>query len=141
MRDKMIAVLDCSRRFYAEAADKVDREDLKTLFLDLAHSREAMLEDLRSLPDTHNGQSDKDDLIGSLEKTYAEIRANWDVDKECRYLVSLVTSEDQILHAFGSAVVNSDSPPMRDVASKHLEALIRGHQRLLKLRYGQPAEH
>ncbi len=135
--DDMIAALDCGRKFYTEAAVKTDRGDLKLLFQDLARFKEAMLEDLRCMAGGHRAPLGDDSLAGKLENTYAEIEANWDIDKEHRYLGSLVISEDQILHAFGSAMVNSDDLVLRNVARKHLEQLSQGHRRLLKLRYDQ----
>ena len=134
----MIVALDCSRKFYEEAAERVDRDDLKLLFQDLARFKKAMLEDLRDVAVGHHEYTSKDGLAEQLKNTYAKVKSTWDADEEHRYLASLAISEDQILHAFGSAMVNSDDIVLRDIARKHLESLIQCHHRLLKIRYDQP---
>ena len=128
-RDEAITALDFGREFYVEAAERVDREDFKILFRELAHSKEVMLEELRSIPRSHAGEDNLSEKLGS---TYASILRNWNTDKIYQYLISMATSEDRLLHAFGSAVTNSDDPLVRAVALKYLDVLIHGHRRLLQ---------
>lgn len=139
--DEMIDALECGRKFYAEAAEKVNREDLKILFRELASFKRTMRDDLRSVSLGNSEPAADSSFVAKLESTYAEIKANCVADKDYRYLASLAVSEDQILHAFGNAMVNSDDFAIRDVVRKHLESLIQNHRRLLKLRHGQSNQY
>lgn len=134
--DEMINALDQGHRFYVEAAEKTDRDDLKALFHDLAAAKRAMLDDLCCAPVDHAGRRGDGRFAMQLKNTYDRVEAGWD-DKDHRYLAALVIGEDRVLHAFGSALVHSDDAAVRGVVRKHLEALIQGHRKLLKLSHGR----
>ena len=138
--NEMIEVLEDGRKFYAEAAEKVRRPDLKTLCADLAKTKDVIASDLKAAAvhdqktPAHHGS-----LAGMLHILYAEARAKLSSDRDYTFIAALEESEDRILHVFGNAVVNSDDPKVRAIAQKHLATLTRSHAQMSNLKHARAA--
>ena len=138
--NEMIEVLEDGHKFYSEAAEKVSRPDLKSLFRELAGTKDAIANDLKAAA-VHEQQTPvhHGSLAGMLHILYAEARAKLSSDKDYTFIAALEESEDRILHVFGDAVVNSNDPKVRAIAQKHLAALTRGHAQMSSLKPARAA--
>lgn len=138
--NEMIEVLEDGRKFYSEAAEKVGRTDLKTLFQNLAKTKETISSDLKTAAKNHDqNPPHHGSLTGMLHILYAEVRAKLSSDKDYTYIAALEESEDRILHVFGDAIVNSEDPGVRAIAKKHLAALTRSHAEMRGLKHARAA--
>jgi uncharacterized protein (TIGR02284 family) len=138
--NEMIEVLEDGRKFYTEAAEKVRRPDLKTLFADLAKTKAEIAGDLQAAA-VHEQKTpvQHGSLADMLHILYAEARAKLSSDKDYTFVAALEESEDRILHVFGNAIVNSEDPKVRAIAQKHLAALTRSHAQMRNLKHARAA--
>lgn len=130
----LINVLEDGRSFYGDAAEKVERPDLKALFQRMARTKAAIVNELKAKV-TFSGEKPSDGSIaGSLRKAYAEVKATLVSDTQAEYVAQLEEFEDRILDEFRDAIEESDDIEVRNVALKYLPEVRRDHDEMRALK-------
>lgn len=117
----LIAVARDGKKFYEEAAQKVDDRELSTLFTRIANTKARIVDDLSTTVKTAGGKPEEHGtLVGGMQKMYGNLRSSFG-DKRYGFVAELEESEDRLLHAFEDAIADDDTPaPAREVASRLL---------------------
>ncbi len=130
----MINVLEDSRGFYAEAAEQVDRPDLRTLFLRMATTKRVIMNDLKNKVIFTGEEPADGSWAGSIRKAYAGLKTRLIDDSPGEYVAQLEEFEDRILDQFRDAVEASDDPSVRQIAIKYLPEVQRDHDQMRSLK-------
>jgi uncharacterized protein (TIGR02284 family) len=132
----LIELLNDGENFYAEAAAKVKLPAYKNLFMRMASLKRAISADLASHVTAHGGTAATGGTVfGSLRKMYADVRASMTKDSESVYVAQLEQTEDRILEAFRSELIDADSVEVRRIAERHYPELKRAHDEMRDLKH------
>jgi uncharacterized protein (TIGR02284 family) len=131
----MIEVLDDGQTFYLEAAARVARQDIRTLFERMARTKQSIAEGLRTAV-VANGAIPPIDgsFTGSLRKAYAEMRTALSNNKDYEYVAQLERFEERILRSFEGAVAESDDDVVRAIAYRYMPEVTRDCDEMKTLR-------
>jgi uncharacterized protein (TIGR02284 family) len=136
----LIEVLEDGKMFYEEAAAKVTRPDLRTLFGRMAMTKGAIVNDLKTAVVARGDQpATSGSFAGSIRKAYAEIRTKLSTDKNHAYIAELEQFEDRILHAFQHAAQKSEDPGVRTIAQRYMPDVNQGHAQMRDLKHAKAA--
>lgn len=130
----LIAVLEDGRAFYSEAADKVDRGDLKALFGRMASTKKAILTELRSRVAATGDSPSDGSFAGSVRKTYADLKARMSKDTDAEYIAQLEEFEDRILDEFRDALQESEDVEVQALAAKYMPQVQLDHDEMKALK-------
>jgi uncharacterized protein (TIGR02284 family) len=133
----LIEVLNDGIKFYEESSLEVERDDLKSLFRNLAGHKRKIVQDLsaavRSLGEE---PATSGTFAGSMRKLYAEARTKMSSDKGHEYIAQLEEFEDRILHAFEKAATDSNDATVRGIADRHFKDVRDDHDFMRNLKKG-----
>jgi uncharacterized protein (TIGR02284 family) len=139
----LIEVLNDGKKFYEEASTNVQRPDLKTLFAQMAVTKGAIANDLKTAVSAKDpGKAPVDDdgsFVGSIRKAYAEIRTKLSTDKNYAYIAELESFEDRIVAAFRDAAEKSDDMGVRTIAQRYLPQVLRDHAQMRDMKHARAA--
>jgi len=131
----MIEVLNDGKTFYEEASIEVDRADLKTLFIRMARTKQAIANDLRTAVVANDAKpAEGGSFVGKLRTAYAEVRAKLSSHKDDEYVTQLEEFEDRIMCAFKNAASTSDDQAVRTIANRYLPEVMRDHNEMKTLK-------
>lgn len=138
--NELIEVLEDGKKFYEEAAAKVTRPDLRSLFGRMATTKGAIVSDLRTAVVARGEQpASEGSFTGSIRKAYSELRAKLSSDKNYAYIAQLEQFEDRILHAFRDAAQKSDDAGVRTIAQRYMPEISRDHAQMRDLKHAKAA--
>ena len=138
--NELIEVLEDGKKFYEEAATKVTRQDLRTLFSRMATTKGAIVSDLKTAVVARGEQpANEGSFTGSIRKAYSEIRTKLSSDKNYAYVAELEQFEDRILHAFQHAAQKSDDAGVRTIAQRYMPEVSRDHAQMRELKHAKAA--
>ena len=139
----LIEVLNDGKKFYEEASTNVQRPDLKTLFAQMAKTKGAIANDLKTVVTAKDPsktlQDDEGTFVGSFRKAYAEIRTKLSMDKSYAYIAELEAFEDRILAAFRDAAEKSDDMGVRTIAQRYMPQVLRDHAQMRDMKHARAA--
>ena len=136
----LIEVLEDGKKFYEEAAPKVTRPDLRSLFERLAATKGAIANDLKTAVVARGEQpASEGSFAGSMHKAYSEIRAKLSSDKNHAYVAELEQFEDRILKAFQHAAQKSQDAGVRTIAQRYMPDISRDHAQMRELKHAKAA--
>lgn len=130
----LIDVLEDGRNFYADAATKVERTDLKALFDRMARTKTAIANDLKNKVVFSGKEPSDGSFAGSIRKTYAELKASLVSDTQAEYVAQLEEFEDRILDEFRDAIEKTEDPEVRAIAAKYMPEVRRDHDEMKALK-------
>ena len=124
----LVAIARDGQEFYSEAAQKVEDQELSTLFNRIASVKGKIVSELAGAVQAAGGKPDMDGtMVGSMQKMYGTIRAALG-DTQYGYVAQLEESEDRLLHAFEDTVGDSDTPTeAREIAAQLLPEVRQCH--------------
>jgi len=139
----LIEVLNDGKKFYEEAATNVQRPDLKTLFSQMAKTKGAIANDLKTAVSAKDPnkvpQDDEGTFVGSIRKAYSEIRTKLSSDKNYAYIAELEAFEDRILAAFRDAAEKSEDMGVRTIAQRYMPQVLRDHAQMRDMKHAKAA--
>jgi uncharacterized protein (TIGR02284 family) len=139
----LIEVLNDGKKFYEEASTNVQRPDLKTLFAQMAKTKGAIANDLKTVVTAKDPsktlQDDEGTFVGSFRKAYSEIRTKLSMDKNYAYIAELEAFEDRILAAFRDAAEKSDDMGVRTIAQRYMPQVLRDHAQMRDMKHARAA--
>lgn len=139
----LIEVLNDGKKFYEEASTNVQRPDLKTLFAQMAKTKGAIANDLKTVVTAKDPsktlQDDEGTFVGSIRKAYSEIRTKLSMDKNYAYIAELEAFEDRILAAFRDAAEKSDDMGVRTIAQRYMPQVLRDHAQMRDMKHARAA--
>jgi uncharacterized protein (TIGR02284 family) len=139
----LIEVLNDGKKFYEEASANVQRPDLKTLFAQMAATKGAIANDLKTAVSAQDPGKVLDDdegtFVGSIRKAYAEIRTKLSTDKNYAYIAELEAFEDRIVAAFREAAEKSDAMGVRTIAQRYMPQVLRDHAQMRDMKHARAA--
>jgi uncharacterized protein (TIGR02284 family) len=139
----LIEVLNDGKKFYEEASTNVQRPDLKTLFGQMAKTKGAIANDLKTVVTAKDPsktlQDDEGTFVGSIRKAYSEIRTKLSMDKNYAYIAELEAFEDRILAAFRDAAEKSDDMSVRTIAQRYMPQVLRDHAQMRDMKHARAA--
>ena len=139
----LIEVLNDGKKFYEEAATDVQRADLKTLFSQMASTKGAIANDLRTAVQAkapgEAAANDDGTFVGTIRKAYSEIRTKLSTDKNYAYIAELESFEDRILAAFRDAAEKSSDAGVRNIAQRYMPQVMRDHAQMRDMKHARAA--
>jgi uncharacterized protein (TIGR02284 family) len=139
----LIEVLNDGKKFYEEASTNVQRPDLKTLFGQMAKTKGAIANDLKTVVTAKDPsktlQDDEGTFVGSIRKAYSEIRTKLSMDKNYAYIAELEAFEDRILAAFRDAAEKSEDMGVRTIAQRYMPQVLRDHAQMRDMKHARAA--
>lgn len=138
----LIQVTRDSAKFYGDAATKVENPQLKTLFTDMAQSKNglvgAMSEQVKNAGET---PADSGTFRGSLHQFYTDVRAKLG-DTDYAFVSELEQSEDRLLKAFNAVVKDGDVPaPVKQTVSQYLPTIREQHDLMRERKWAMKQAH
>ena len=131
----MIEVLNDGKTFYEEASIEVKRADLKTLFVRMARTKQAIAKDLRTAVMANGVEpAEGGSFAGKLRTAYAEVRTKLSSHKDDEYVTQLEGFEDRIMCAFKNAASMSEDQVVRTIANRYLPEVLRDHNEMKTLK-------
>jgi len=126
--NELIAATRDSAEFYSEAATKVDNGQLKTLFSDMARSKNGLVGAMSRDVKMEGAKPATDGTFrGSLHKFYGDVRAKLG-DSDYAYVSELEDSEDRMLHALEDVLKDRDVPaPVKQAVTSYLPTVKQHH--------------
>lgn len=135
----IIGVLDDGRDFYEDAARQIAHTDTRELFERMAHTKQAIVEELRTrVVERGERPADHGTLRGTVRRAYAELRVRLSRDPEAEYIAQLEAFEDRIVHAFQDVIFDSDDADVRSIVLKYMPSVARDHGDMAALKRGTP---
>lgn len=138
----LIQVTRDSAEFYTDAADKVENTQLKSLFTEMAQSKNglvgAMSRDVQAAGDE---PAESGTFRGSLHQFYTDVRSKFG-DTEYAFVSELEQSEDRLLKAFNEVVKDNDVPaPVKQTVSQYLPAIQQHHDMMRDRKWAMKQAH
>jgi len=131
----MIEVLNDGKAFYEEASIEVKRADLKTLFVRMARTKQAIANDLRTAVMANGGEpAEGGSFAGKVRIAYAEVSTKLSSHKDEEYVTQLEEFEDRIMCAFKNAASTSDDQALRTIANRYMPEVMRDHNEMKTLK-------
>ena len=136
----LIEITRDSASFYSDAAAQVTNPQLKSLFSDMAKSKNglvgAMAKQVRSEGAKPAGSGT---VRGALHQLYTDVRTRFG-DTNYGYVSQLEESEDRMLKAFGSVASDSDTPAeVRTLVNGYLPTIREHHDRMRDRKWAMKA--
>lgn len=124
----LISVARDGQDFYAEAARKVEDQELSALFRRIAEVKARIVFELGATVQTAGGAPETGGtLAGSMQQLYGTVRSTLG-DKQYGYVAELEESEDRLLKAFEKVIGDKDTPSAaRDAATRLLPEVRECH--------------
>lgn len=138
----LIAITRDSAEFYSDAAGKVDNPGLKTLFTDMAHSKNGLIGAMAK--DVKNGggtAADSGTLTGVVRQTYGKVRAAL-TGSDYAFVSELEDSEDRLLHAMNGVLHDDDTPAaVKSAVSSYLPKAKQQHDLMRDRKWDMKTTH
>lgn len=128
----MIEITRDSASFYSDAASKVPNPQLKTLFSQMADSKNGLVGAMSKEVRAEGTVPAKSGTVrGTLSEFYTDVRSQFG-DANYGYVSGLEATEDRLLTAFNNVVADKDVPvPVKTAVSGYLPT-IRQHHDLMR---------
>lgn len=124
----LIEIARDGSEFYTEAAGKVDKPELASLFRTMAgHKREIVSGLTADVAAVGGDPADHGTMVGTMRQVYAKARAALG-DTDYAYVAELEELEDRLLDAFRDTVEDGDTPAAaKAAAQKYMPRVIECH--------------
>lgn len=121
--------------FYEEARAKVSSPRLRDTFARMAMHKRNLIDVLGGrLAAGNEDIPTEGTLIGSLRKTYADLRTRIGSDKEQVYVEQLEETEDRLLNHYEEALAKAQDPHTRSTLQAHLPRVRACHDEMRALK-------
>lgn len=138
----LIAITRDSAEFYTEAANKVSNAQLRTLFVNMAKSKNELVGAMSRDVKLEGANPVKEGTFrGKLQQFYGDIRAHLG-DKDYAYVSELEQTEDRLLNALDNVVKDTDVPtPVKATVSTYLPTAKQQHDTMRDRKWAMEARH
>lgn len=107
----LVSVANDGKRFYEDAASKIDNAELRALFTRMATVKADIVNSLSSeIRASGETPADSGTWVGSFNKLYGDTRAKFG-DKSYGFVAQLEESEDRLLKGFHDALQDKEVSP------------------------------
>lgn len=133
-----------SADFYAEAAKSVTNPGLKTLFTDMAQSKQGLVGSMAREVRAEAGEPATDgSLRGSLHQFYSTVKAELAKDhSDYAYVAELEKSEDRLMAAFHKVIKRDDAPKaVKESLLSYLPKVQAHHDAMRERKWAMEARH
>lgn len=133
--NELIEISRDGRKFYLDAAAKVEDPEVHRVFTTQASVREQLINDLSRHVIVRGEIASLDEtLVGKTRKLYAEILATLSNDRDRVYIAQLEEVEDRLLEQFHHALEQAESEDVRRVLVGHIPMVQAAHDRMRALK-------
>jgi uncharacterized protein (TIGR02284 family) len=140
----LIRVTRDGAEFYSHAARAVENPQLKTIFNEMAESKNGLVGSMsRQIREEGAVPANTGTLTGSMRELYANLRAAVTADKsDYAYVSELESSEDRLMKAFHE-VVESNSVPqaVKQTLQAYLPTVKAHHDAMRDRKWAMEARH
>ncbi len=131
----LIEVTRDGQRFYEEAADQVDDDTLRALFLRLVESRRSLIDDLSAHVESLGAAPASGGTVrGTLRTLYGELRAGVAADRSATFVSQLEQAEDRLMHAFEHGLEHDPDHSVRAILARHFPKVRSMHDEMRNLK-------
>ncbi len=123
--------------FYNEAAGKVEKPELSSLFNQMAAHKREIVQGLSVEVAAAGGEpADSGTMVGSMRQMYGNIRAALG-NTDYAYVAELEDSEDRLLKAFRDTISDADTPAAaKRAAEQYLPRVLECHSIMRSYKLG-----
>ncbi len=141
--NELISVTRDSAAFYGDAATKVDNPQLRTLFNDMADSKNGLVGAMtREVKASGEPAAEAGTFTGILRQTYGDIRAKMGDDKDYAFVSQLEETEDRMLGAWHNVLKDDDvSKPVKEVVTSYLPKVKAHHDLMRDRKWAMQTRH
>jgi len=138
--NELIEAARDGRKFYLDAASKVEDAEVYQVFSTQACAKELLINDLSQHVVAHGAIASEDEtLVGKTRMLYAEILAALSADRDRIYVAQLEEVEGRLLERFRRALKETESEDVRRMLSGHITTVRAGHERMKMLKHRKRA--
>jgi uncharacterized protein (TIGR02284 family) len=140
--NELISVTRDSAEFYNDAASKVENPQLRTLFTDMAASKNGLLGAMtREVKTDGATAAAAGTFSGILRQTYGDVRAKLG-DNDYAYVSELEATEDRMLGAWNNVLKDDDVPkPVKEAVTSYLPKVKAHHDLMRDRKWAMQATH
>ena len=141
--NELIAVTRDSAEFYTDAAVKVDNPQLRTLFTDMADSKNGLVGAMAREVKTDGATAAKaGTFTGILRQTYGDVRARLGNNSDFTYVSELEATEDRMMDAWNNVLKDDDVPkPVKQAVTSYLPKVKAHHDLMRDRKWAMQATH
>ncbi|GAB2663251.1 PA2169 family four-helix-bundle protein [Arenimonas aestuarii] len=142
--NELIQATRDSAEFYADAAKAVKNPQLRSLFDDMAESKQGLVGSMAREVRAEAGEPATDgSLRGSLHQFYSTLRAEMAKDHgDYAYVKELEKSEDRLMAAFHDVIKRDDAPKaVKESLLSYLPKVQQHHDTMRERKWAMEARH
>ncbi len=142
--NELIQATRDSAAFYADAAKEVRNPELRTLFDDIAQSKQGLVGSMAREVRAEAAEPAADgSLRGSLRQIYSRLRAKMATDhRDYAYVKELEKSEDRLMDAFHDVLKRDDAPTaVKQSLMAYLPKVQAHHDTMRDRKWAMEARH
>lgn len=138
----LIQITRDSATFYTDAAKAVPNPALKSLFGEMASSKQGLVGAMSQEVRAEGAKpADSGTARGAWDKLYGEVRSQFG-DKNYNYVNQLEASEDRLMKAFSEVVADNDVPQaVKQSVNQYLPAIRSQHDTMRDRKWNMQAAH
>ena len=131
----LIAICKDGEAGFREAADNVERADLKSLFVELSTQRSTFITGLQTLVDSMGGSpSDSGHISAALHRAWINVKGAFTGMDDGATLAECERAEDNAKTAYNDALQEDLPDFVRETVQKQYYSVIAAHDRVKALR-------
>ncbi len=140
--NELIGATRDSAEFYSDAAAKVENGQLKSLFSDMARSKNGLVGAMTREVNMEGAEPAREGTFrGKLHQFYGDVRAKLG-DSDYAYVSELEDSEDRLLHALQDVLGDRDVPaPVKQTLSSYLPTVKQHHDAMRDRKWAMQTKH
>lgn len=137
----LIQITRDSASFYGDAAKHVPNPELKTLFTQMAESKNGLVGAMsRDVKAEGEVPAKSGTVRGALSELYTDVRAQLG-DKNYGYVAGLEASEDRLMKAFHEVVKDTSVPaPVKEAVTSYLPTVQKHHDLMRDRKWAMQAQ-
>lgn len=142
--NELIQATRDSAAFYADAAKSVQNPGLRSLFVDIAESKQGLVGSMaREVRDEAATPATEGSFLGGLQRIYSKLRADMAKDKgDYAYVRELEKSEDRLMAAFHDVIKRDDAPTaVKQSLLSYLPKVKEHHDTMRDRKWAMEARH
>lgn len=138
----LIEITRDSAKFYSDAAGEVSNPQLKSLFSDMAQSKNGLVGAMSKQVRSEGAKPAESGTVrGALHKLYTDVRTRFG-DTNYGYVRELEETEDRMLKAFDNVAGDSDTPAeVRTLVNGYLPTIRQHHDMMRDRKWAMKANN
>lgn len=121
--------------FYEDAINEVQSDRLKSVFSRMAGHKRTLIAALSSkLAMNDESVPTEGTFVGSVRKTYTDIRAVLSANEDKIYVAQLEEAEDRLLKHFEKAIEDATDPSVKGLLQQHFPQVRAAHDEMRALK-------